>query len=336
MNLFKSLPYLDDLTTSNLSEPGVLVLTDSNVVEDATYAEWNSGTAYVIGNRVKVTTTHKVYEAVANNTNQFPPNNLSPDITGGEWIEFSPTNRWKAFDQAVQSQTLADSSAGITYEFQINSLMTAVALFNLVGSDVLVRVTPPGAGDWDDTMPTDDPDYVPPVDIVTKEVELFDSSILTDWFEYFFAETETKSDILVTGLPGYSGGLLEIEITGAATCAVGEIAAGKLENVGQTAWGGRINTLDFSRVDEDVFGNVTILRRGSAKRVEFPAMWPSNDTSRVDRILDSIRATPAVFAATTCADDPYGFFVYGFYQTYDINVAGPALSYATIEVRTLA
>lgn len=320
MNLFKSLPYLDDLTTSNLSEPGVLVLTDSNVAEDATYAEWSSVTAYVVGNRVKVTSTHKVYEAVLNNTNQFPPNNLSPDITGGEWIEFSPTNRWKAFDQAVQSQTLADSSAGITYEFQINSLMTAVALFNLVGSDVRVTVTLPGesVAAYDETF------------------ELFDSSLLVDWFEYFFSETETKANLLVTGLPGYFGGQMTIEITGAAVCAVGEIAAGKLVSVGQTAWGGNINTLDFSRVDEDVFGNVTILRRGSAKRVEYPVMWPSNDTGRIDRILEGIRSTPAVFAATPCGDDPYGFFVYGFYQTYDINVAGPALSYATIEVRTLA
>jgi hypothetical protein len=332
MNLFKALPVLDDVTTSNLTEPGVLVLTDSNVVEDATHAEWSSVTAYVIGDIVKVTSTHKLYEATANNTNQFPPDNL-----GVEWIEIGATNRWKAFDAAVQSQTLADSSAGITYEFQINSLMTAIALFNLVGSDVLIRVTPPGAGDWDDTAPTDDPDYVPPVDIVTKEIELFDSSILTDWFEYFFAETETKSDILVTGLPGFAGGLLEIEITGAPVCAVGEIAAGKLVNVGQTAWGGRINTLDFSRVDEDVFGNVTILRRGSAKRIEYPVMWPSLDTRRIDRILDSIRSTPAVFAATPCENGAdYGFFAYGFYQTYDINVAGPALSYATIEVRTLA
>jgi hypothetical protein len=337
MILFKALPVLDDLTTSNLSEPGVLVLTDSNVAEDAAHAEWNSATAYIAGDIVKVTSTHRLYEAVTNNTNQFPPDNLSPDITGGEWIEIGPTNRWKAFDQAVQSQTLADSSAGITYTFQINSLITAIALFNLVGSDVLIRVTPPGAGDWDDSTPTDDPDYVPPVDIVTKEIELFDSSILTDWFEYFFADTATKSDILVDGLPGFSGGLLEIEITGAPTCAVGEIAAGKLETIGQTAWGGRINALDFSRVDEDVFGNVTILRRGSAKRIEYPVMWPSLDTRRIDRILDNIRSTPAVFAATPCENGAdYGFFAYGFYQTYDINVAGPALSYATIEVRTLA
>lgn len=330
MILFASLPYLDDLTTSNLSQTGVIVLTDSNLDEDADVAEWNGATNYTAGQTVRVTTTHKVYEAIVNNTNKFPPDNL-----GVEWIELRATNLWRAFDQKVGSQTVADDSSGITYEFQINSLMTAVALFNLVATNVTITVIPPGAGDWDDDTPTDDPDYVPPVDIVVSSNDLLDTSGIVDWFEYFFSDSEAKSNLLVTGLPGYSGSTMTIEITGGAESAVGEIAAGKLQNIGSTAWGGRIEALDFSRVEEDVFGNVSILRRGSAKRVEFPVMWPSNDTARVDRILDGIRTTPAVFAATTC-EDVYGFFVYGFYQTYDINVAGPALSYATIEVRTLA
>jgi hypothetical protein len=314
MNLFKSLPFLDDLTTSNLTTFGVMILTDSNIAEDATHPEWNSGTAYVAGNIVKVTTEHKLYEAIIGNTNKFPPSNL-----GVEWIEIGATNRWRAFDRSVQAQTLADDASGITYEFQFNSLATAAAFFNLVASDVRITVTLPG-----ETIPAYDETF-----------ELFDRSILIDWFEYFFAETETRSDLFVVGIPGFAGGTMVVEITGAPQCAVGEIAVGKLENIGQTAWGARIEALDFSRVDEDPFGNVTILRRGSAKRVDFPVMWPSTDTRRIDRILDNIRSEPAVFAATPCEDDPYGLFVYGFYQTYDINVAGPSLSYATIEVRTL-
>ena len=312
MILFKSLPYLDDLTTANLTEPGVIVLTDSNLDEDADVAEWNGATAYTAGQTVRVTTTHKVYEAIVNNTNKFPPDNL-----GVEWIEIGATNLWRAFDQKVGSQTVADDSSGITYEFQINALTTAVALFNLSATNVKITVTPP--------------DLAP----VEFDNPLLDTSGIIDWFEYFFSENEAKSNLLVTGLPGYAGATMEIEITGGPEAAVGEIAAGRMQKIGDTAWGGRIEALDFSRVEEDVFGNVTILRRGSAKRVEFPVMWPSNDTARVDRVLDGIRTTPAVFAANTC-DDVYGFFVYGFYQTYDINVAGPALSYATIEVRTLA
>jgi hypothetical protein len=311
MNLFKSLPYIDDLTTGNLSQTGVIVLTDSNLSEDPDHAEWDSGTAYVTGNIVRVTSTHKLYEAIVNNTNKFPPDNL-----GVEWIEIGATNLWRAFDQKVGSQTVAETSGGITFEFQVNSLTTAVALFNLIATDVKITVTPPG---------------ISPVEF---EVSLIDTSEIIDWFTYFFTDTTSRQNVLISGLPGYAGSTMVIEITGAPATAVGEIAAGRLQQIGDTAWGGRIEALDFSRVDEDVFGNVTILRRGSAKRVEFPVMWPSNDTGRVDRILDSIRSEPAVFAATTC-DDPYGFFVYGFYQTYDINVAGPALAYATIEVRTL-
>lgn len=330
MIVYKTIPVIDPVTTSELTEPGTLALTDSNIAEDATYAEWNSGSSYLTGDIVKVTATHRLYEAQTGNTNKYPPDNLNV-----EWVDIGATNRWRAFDESVSVQTLADDATGITYEFNVNSLMTSVSLFNLVAGNVAVTVIPLGAGDWDDTTPTDDPDYVPPVDIVTQSEDLLNRALFVDWFEYFFAESEAKSEILFTGLPGYSGATMTIEITGAAECAVGEIVAGKAENIGDVAWGGRISTLDFSRVDEDVFGNVTILRRGSAKRVEFPVMWPSADTRRIDRVLENIRSTPAVFAATQC-ETTYGFFVYGFYQTYDINVAGPALSYATIEVRTLA
>lgn len=329
MHVFKSLPFLDDLTTSNLTTFGTLVLIDSNIAEDATHAEWDGATAYVTGNIVKVTAEHKLYEAIVGSTNVFPPDNL-----GAEWIEIGATNRWRAFDRFVQSQTIADDSDGIIYEFQINSLTTAVALFNLSAQNVTITVSPPGAGDWDDAAPTDDPDYVPPIDFATRWVDLFDSSGLVDWFSYFFAETDARSELLVSGLPGFVGGTMTIAITGGAAPAVGEIAAGKLENIGATAWGGRIEALDFSRVDEDPFGNITILRRNSAKRIEFPVMWASSDTARIDRVLDNIRSEPAVFTATIC-DENFGFFAYGFYQTYDINVAGPSLSYATIEVRTL-
>jgi hypothetical protein len=329
MNLFKSLRFLDDLTTSNLTEPGALVLVDTNLVEDATHAEWNVATPYSEGDIVRVTATHRLYEAIVATTGDFPPDSL-----GAEWIDIGATNLWRAFDGGVQSQTFADDSTGISFTFQINSTITALALFNLSATDVRVTVTPPGSAVWDDMAPTDDDDYEPPIDIVVRELNLLDTSGITDWFEYFFADITAQSQAFVTGLPGFAGGELLIEITGGAVSAVGEIAAGRLQNIGLTAWGGRLEALDFSRVDEDVFGNISIIRRNSAKRVEFPVAWPSADTARVDRILDSIRTTPAVFAATDCID-PYGFFVYGFYQTYDINVAGPSLSYATIEVRTL-
>lgn len=49
------------------------VLTSSNVAEND-YAAWNSSTSYTIGQKVIVVATHKIYEALTNNSNKYPPN----------------------------------------------------------------------------------------------------------------------------------------------------------------------------------------------------------------------------------------------------------------------
>jgi hypothetical protein len=333
MILFKSLPFLDDTDPNAL---GSIILLDTNLAEDGTTPAWNSATTYTAGQIVHVAATHRRYEAIIGSTNKFPPDNL-----GVEWIDIGSTNRFRAFDRSVQSQTVADdASEGIYYRFKPNSLFTAMAFFNLNAGRIRILASEPG----DDLVVSTDTNGDPILDtngelIVANAVydeffDLLDRSVLVDWFEYFFAENEARDQLLVTDFSAFAGCNVIVQITGGAPAAVGEIAAGKLQNVGQTAWGGSIESLDFSRVEEDPFGNVTILRRGSAKRVEFPVMWPSGDTRRIDRVLDNVRSEPAVFAANTC-DDVYGFFVYGFYQTYVINVSGPALSYATIEVRSL-
>lgn len=309
MILFRSLPY-DDV--DGIADLGKVILIDSNVAEDATHAEWNSGTAYVIGNIVKLAAQHKLYEAVSNNTNKNPVTFL-----GVDWIEAGATNRWKAFDQSIQSQTIADVS-DITYELQLNSLCTAVSLFNLSGNSVTVRV------------------YDDPMTILFEEtVELIDTTALVDWFEYFYAETTPQTEVNMTGIPGYTGYTMEIEIEGAASpAAVGEIAIGKQNNIGKTILGGQLGLVDFSTVETDVFGNVGVIRRNAAKTVDFPLVWPSSDTRRIEKILESVRGYPAVFISNQ-GQEAFGMVVYGYYQTYDITIQSRNVTFGTVEVRSL-
>ncbi len=59
------------------------VLISTNVAESE-YPLWNSSTAYTIGQRVHLVTTHKVYEAVTANTNK------QPDISTADWVVVRP------------------------------------------------------------------------------------------------------------------------------------------------------------------------------------------------------------------------------------------------------
>lgn len=309
MIVFKSAPYDD---AAAIADVGKIIVVDSNVAEDVTYPEWSSVTAYSIGDIVKLTSTHKLYEATTAHTNKNPP-----DFLGVDWIELGATNRWKAFDQYIQAQTVADAT-DITYDLQINTLITAAAFFNLRGNALTVRV-------YDET----------PTLVYDETVTLVDTSGLIDWFEYFFSETVSQTEVLLVNIPGYTGYTMEIEITGAAApAAVGEIAIGKQHQVGRSIHGGQIGTIDFSTIETDTFGNVGIIRRDAAKTVNFPVWWPSSDTRRIERILEDIRARPTVFASGE-NQEAFGMVVYGYYQTYDISISNQKVTFGTIEVRSL-
>lgn len=310
MLVFASAPFVDDTDPDIL---GTIALVDANIVEDNDHPEYNPATTYNAGDIVKVTAQHRLYESLTTNTGQTPSSTL-----GTHWIDFGATNLWKPFDQLIQSQCVADVD-DLLFRFKTNTLVTSIAFFGLGGNAVTVRV-------WND-----------PSDVlydVTKD--LVDTSVLVDWFEYYFAETEVRQDVLFDGLPGFTGYTVEVEITSAAAPAkVGEIAIGKKQQIGMTATGGNIELLSFSRADVDPnFGTVSILKRPSARSVEFPLAWPTGDNARIERVLRRIESTPAVFLSDP-GDEQYGFFTYGFFQNYRIRAVSRNISFATIEVNSL-
>ena len=80
------------------------MLTATSVPEND-HAAWSSGTTYARGDRVILTSTHKIYESLqAGNTGNNPTN--SPLW----WVEVSPTNRWRCFDLSNTTQTVVDAA----------------------------------------------------------------------------------------------------------------------------------------------------------------------------------------------------------------------------------
>jgi len=106
-------------------------------VAGSTYAEWSSSTTYATGDTVKVTlasdgvterTPHEEYESLADsNTGNYPPDN--PD----KWQLLGATNRWKMFDDYVNTQT--EDTTDIVVEID-SSNTNIVGLFNLQGETV--------------------------------------------------------------------------------------------------------------------------------------------------------------------------------------------------------
>lgn len=287
------------------------VLVSSNLTEDD-YPVWSSSTTYTVGDRVILTSTHRIYESViVSNLNNDPSLN---DLT--KWINLGATNKWKAFDGVLADQ--ATNTTSITYSLLPNSLINAVALFNISAETLNVTVT--------DTIDGE---------VYNKDYALTDNSLIDDWFSYFFEPIVKKSEIILLDLPGYTTATVDISLSSVVgdVVNVGEIVFGNQKTLGFTLYNTVVGIQDYSRKNIDDFGNATITKRRFAQTVDYDVKVNTNLVRDVQKTLSEYRATPIVFTGTD--GGTYGDLVYGYYRSFAINISTPSLSDATIEVEGL-
>lgn len=288
------------------------VLDSSNVPEND-YAEWNVATAYTVGNRVILLSTHRIYEAVGSSTGVNPATD-----DGTNWLNIGATNRWKAFDQKIGDPVTQVDSISYTLTDD-NSTPTGVALFGLKGVTATVTVTDSVEGE-----------------VYSQTNSLLDSDEIFDWFSYFFEETTFVATTLFTGIPPYRGATVVVTVTQTTgeTAQLGQLVFGYLLDLGLTTYGTAISIQDFSRKERDAFGNFIVVERAFSNLVDYDVRLPTQTAGRVRRVLAEYRATPIVYIGNE--DSSYGTIAYGFYRNFDITLDTPSYSFAAIEVEGLA
>lgn len=285
------------------------ILTDTNVPEDD-FAVWAALTAYVAGNKVILTSTHRIYEAVQATTGDDPATD-----DGTNWLDIGATNRYRAFDGSIEGQTVRASS--IEYEFTVAGNFGGLALLNIVGADVTVNITDPVDG------------ALPEID-----VSLSDTSGVLDWFTYFYSPVIQRKDLIFSDLPIYAGAVVTVEVTGTGSVALGELVLGVNYNLGVSTTGTSLGIEDFSTKSKDDFGRTFILERAFANLVNFEFSFPSETSRRVRRVLSDLRAKPAVYYTEANQID-LGGTVYGFPRDFRINLQTPTVAFATLEIEGL-
>ena len=287
------------------------VLDSSNVPEND-YAEWDVATAYTVGNRVILLSTHRIYEAVGSSTGVNPATD-----DGTNWLNIGATNRWKAFDQKISDPVTQLESISYTLTDD-NSTPTAVALFGLKGVTATVTVTDSVEGE-----------------VYSETKSLLDTLDVIDWYSYFFEEITYVSTMLFTGIPPYFGSTAEVTVTEATgeTAKLGQLVFGFLVDLGLTTYGTAISIQDFSRKETDAFGNFIVVQRAFSNLIDFDVRLPTQTAGRVRRVLAEYRATPIVYIGNE--DSSYGTIAYGFYRNFDITLDTPSYSFAAIEVEGL-
>lgn len=292
-------------------------LATSNVAE-TDHAEYNAGTAYAIGNKCIVTTPdiHGVYEALTSTTNHYPPTNAD------KWLKVSATNRWKMFDGKVG--TFTESSAawtvgagnGIQVELEPGEIVNAIALLEVYADSVTVEVDDPVDGV-----------------VYTKTVNLVDSGVIGDMYDYFFTPIERLQTVLLVDLPGYGTATVRVSIdkgAGAAKC--GQLIAGQQQAIGDLLYGAGVGILDFSRKETDEFGVSTIVERDYSRRASFDVSIPAARTDYILRLLARYRAAALLWVG---AEHRPSSILYGYYRDFNIVLSNHVFSDVTIEVEGL-
>lgn len=280
------------------------VMTASNVTEDD-HADWSDLTAYVAGDYAISTATHTVYRCLVDHTDEDPDaeqvalnDPLIADPSPIHWQVISATNRWKAFDQKPSAQTTnADT---ITYALNPGELVTGIGFFNVDADTIQVTVTDPSDGL-----------------VYDHTIDMIDTTVVIDWFTYFFEPFAVLNEAVLIDLPPYSMATIGVTITKTGgTAGVGEIAFGNNRELGYVELrNSGFSGLDFSYVQNDEFGNLDTVVRQATRLAEYDVVVPTLRLLSVDSILRGLRGgQPAVWIGDT--DSRKAALAYGYHKSY--------------------
>jgi hypothetical protein len=287
---------------------------ETNVPEND-YAEWNVGTTYDEGDRVILTSTHRIYESLlGSNTGNDPTVTSSPTY----WIEVAPTNRWAVFDTSVSTSTVQANN--ITYTLEPGSVNNLLAVLNINnGSEVTVTVNSPSQS---------------PSEVYSKTISLAGAPATAGWWTWFFGLRTQQTQAIFDDIPPYSDAIFTIEILGGSDLSVGVIMLGQQQLYGLgIKYGARVGIQDYSRKETNEFGDTILVRRAFAKRANVDLFLDKSEVDPLQRELSRIRATPVLWILS---NEYESTTVFGFYKNFDVLINYPEHADCTLEIEGLA
>ncbi|WP_321532262.1 hypothetical protein [uncultured Desulfuromonas sp.] len=290
---------------TTITETGLV----SSTVPEDDYAEWSSATSYSTGDLVMVAALHKIFEANQANSDSYPPDNEA------DWLDRGATNRWAMFDNKIGTATTADETMSIAIDA---GLVTGVALIGMSARSVTITMT----------------DAVDGV-VYNKTHLLYDPTLITSWYDYFFEEIEYRRTLVVLGLPSYRGATIEITVDGGVgeQIAVGALVVGRHIVYAEAAkLGSSVGIMDYSVKKTDDFGVMSIVERDWSLRGDFNVVLDNVLLDNFTRRMVSLRSKPAVYIGYSGYDST---IVYGFYKSFDTVMEYPNHTELSIEIEGL-
>jgi hypothetical protein len=286
----------------------------TNVPEND-YLVWSSGTTYSEGDRVILTSTHKVYESLLSGNVGNDPTVISSPVY---WIEVGPTNRWAAFDTSVSTQTVQANN--ITYSLIPGRAVNSIAALNITnGTEINITMYSPSAGS--------------PGIVYQKNIDLTPYPLIADWYSWFFGVRKVPSQDIQLDLPSYTDGEITFELLGGSDLALGVLLLGQQLSFGRgIKYNARVGIQDYSRKETNEFGDTILVQRAFAKRANFELFIDKAETDILQTVLSDIRATPVLWIGS---NEYESTTLFGFYKNFDILISYPDYSDCELQIEGL-
>jgi hypothetical protein len=285
----------------------------TNVPEDD-FPQWDSMATYAAGDRVILTSTHRIYESLlSGNTGNDPTLLSSPTY----WIEVGPTNRWAAFDSSVSTQTVQGNN--ITYTLIPGVNINSLGILNLTeASEIIVTINSASSS---------------PTEVYRNETLFTGFPKTPDWWAWFFGTRRTPTQFLINDLPPYPDGVITIEIIGTSNLAVGVILIGQQQKFGLgIKYGARVGIQDYSRKETNAFGETVLVQRAFAKRANVDLFLEKFEVDPFQLALSDIRAKPVLWILSAEYESTT---LFGFYKNFDILISYPDYADCQLEIEGL-
>ena len=301
------------LISSSLSEPDAGSPNTEFVYDPAK-------TDYALGAQVISTTTHRKYESLVLQVAAHPLPVL-PETATSYWLDVGPTNKWSMFDLFRNTQSSGPSPMTITLATGVRT--NSIALMGLDATSVTV-VVQSAVGSPSEEY------YRHEENLVTREV--------MDWYDYFFEPFTTRPSLVLFDLPPYTSALIVTTITNTAgTAKCGALVVGSYQYIGETQHAAESDALNFSTVDRDAFGNVTLVPRRAIPSTNQRIICDKGIVNAVRNLRTALNAVPAVWSGLDDSTDEYfdAFLILGIYRGFRINASEPTEAEISLELEEI-
>ncbi|WP_370308352.1 hypothetical protein, partial [Sphingobium abikonense] len=140
--------------------------------------------------------------------------------------------------------------------------------------------------------------------------------VVTQGYDRVFPVTAAPGMATFLDLPVGQSQIM-VRISGTGTVSAGTLLMGRIVGLGTTEAAPTAAIIDYSRKDTDDFGDVTVVERAWAKRMDVRALVRSDAVDLVTQRVASVRARPCLWIGD---DGLETLTIYGFFKDFSASI----------------